>query len=64
MPQMIVNVNCVNPSHRTATVAKWHCRGLKARVDYDSFGQQTTIEENLKTTFGFTGHFVHAPSGL
>jgi YD repeat-containing protein len=34
------------------------------RYDYDPYGQQTTIQEITKTTFAYTGHFIHAPSKL
>jgi RHS repeat-associated protein len=37
---------------------------LLTRYDYDPYGQQAFIQENVKTTFAYTGHFVHAPSGL
>jgi len=37
---------------------------LSTRYDYDPYGQQTVIQENAKTTFGFTGYLFHAPSGL
>ncbi len=37
---------------------------LATRYEYEPYGQQTVIQENLETTFAFTGDFVHAPSGL
>ena len=37
---------------------------LAARYDYDPYGQQTIIQQNLQTTFAYAGYFLHAPSGL
>jgi RHS repeat-associated protein len=37
---------------------------LATRYDYDPFGQQTTIQQNLQTTFAYGGYFVHTASGL
>jgi RHS repeat-associated protein len=37
---------------------------LRARYDYDPYGRRTKLAGDLEAAFGFTGHFVHAPSGL
>jgi RHS repeat-associated protein len=37
---------------------------LRSRYDYDPFGQQAILSENLNTSFAFTGDFQHRPSGL
>jgi RHS repeat-associated protein len=37
---------------------------LRARYDYDPFGRQTKVSGDKDAPFGFTGHFVHSPSGL
>ena len=37
---------------------------IATRYDYDPYGQRTSILNNLTTTFAYTGHFVHAQSGL
>jgi len=37
---------------------------LQARYDYDAYGNKSVIQENLKTTLGFTGDFAHQTSGL
>ena len=37
---------------------------LQARYDYDLYGQQTALTENIPASFGFSGHFAHRPSGL
>jgi RHS repeat-associated protein len=37
---------------------------LRARYDYDPYGQQTILAESVIPSFGYTGHFQHKPSGL
>jgi RHS repeat-associated protein len=37
---------------------------VRARYDYDPYGRQTKLVGDLDADFGFTGHYVHAPSGL
>ncbi|MGA3265516.1 MAG: RHS repeat-associated core domain-containing protein [Verrucomicrobiota bacterium] len=37
---------------------------LATRYNYDPYGHKSLIQENLQTTFGFTGDFVHQKSGL
>ena len=37
---------------------------VRARYDYDPYGRQTKLAGDLDADFGFTGHYVHAPSGL
>jgi len=37
---------------------------LLTRYDYDPYGQQSSIQEAMKMTFAYTGHFKHAPSDL
>jgi RHS repeat-associated protein len=37
---------------------------LVSRYSYDPYGQKAVIQENVQTTFGFTGDFVHSRSGL
>lgn len=36
---------------------------LKARYEYDPFGRMTKVSGTYDTTFGFTGHYVHGPTG-
>ena len=35
-----------------------------ARYDYDPYGRRTKLSGGLDADFGYTGHYVHAPSGL
>ena len=35
-----------------------------ARYDYDPYGRTTKLSGGLDADFGYTGHYVHAPSGL
>ena len=37
---------------------------LATRYNYDPYGKKAVLEENVQTTFGFTGDFVHQKSGL
>ena len=37
---------------------------MQARYDYDPYGRRTKITGTLDASFGFTGHYVHAPSNL
>lgn len=37
---------------------------LATRYDYDPYGRQIVVQQNLQTVFAFTGHFFHAPSSL
>ena len=37
---------------------------LRARYDYDPWGRRTKVSGDIDATFGFTGHYVHAASGL
>jgi RHS repeat-associated protein len=37
---------------------------LKARYDYDPYGNAVVTEGNMTVDFGYTGHYFHAPSGL
>src|SRR5258705_10932475 len=37
---------------------------IRARYDYDPYGRRTKVSGDLDADFGFTGHYVHAPSGL
>ena len=37
---------------------------LATRYNYDPYGQKSVVQENLQTTFCFTGDFVHQKSGL
>ena len=37
---------------------------LHARFDYDPYGRRTQTHGTLQADFGFTGHYVHAPTGL
>ncbi len=37
---------------------------IQARYDYNPYGQRTKISGSLDADFGFTGHYVHAASGL
>ncbi len=34
------------------------------RYDYDPYGRRTKLSGGLDADFGYTGHYVHAPSGL
>jgi RHS repeat-associated protein len=35
-----------------------------ARYDFDPYGRMTKLSGTYDTTFGFTGHYVHLPTGL
>jgi RHS repeat-associated protein len=37
---------------------------LRARYDYDAWGQRTKLSGDLDADFGFTGHLHHKPTGL
>ena len=37
---------------------------VRARYEYDPYGRRTRVEGSIDADFGFTGHYVHAPSGL
>ncbi len=37
---------------------------IQARYDYDPYGRRTKLSGNLDSDFGFTGHYVHAPTGF
>ena len=37
---------------------------IQTRYDYDPYGQQTVLAENIPASFAYTGHFQHKPSGL
>lgn len=37
---------------------------IRARYDYDPYGVRTKLAGDLDATRGYTGHYVHAPSGL
>jgi RHS repeat-associated protein len=37
---------------------------IRARYDFDPFGRRTKLSGDLDADFGFTGYYVHAPSGL
>ncbi len=37
---------------------------IRARYDYDPYGVRTKVSGDLEASAGFTGHYVHAPSGL
>ena len=37
---------------------------IHARYDYDPYGRRTKISGDLDADFGFTGYYVHQPSGL
>jgi len=37
---------------------------LATRYNYDPYGQKSVVQENLQTTFNFTGDFVHRKTGL
>jgi RHS repeat-associated protein len=39
-------------------------QSVVARYDYEPFGKRTKISGTAEAAFGFTGHYVHAPSGL
>jgi RHS repeat-associated protein len=37
---------------------------LRARYDYDAWGQRTKLSGDLDADFGYTGHLHHKPTGL
>ena len=37
---------------------------LKARYNYGAWGNETIVSGNMTCDFGFTGHYIHQPSGL
>ncbi len=37
---------------------------LATRYDYDPYGQEAVIQQNLSTTLAYTGFFLHSRSGL
>ena len=37
---------------------------VRARYEYDPYGRRTRVEGSIDADFGFTGHYVHSPSGL
>jgi len=37
---------------------------IRARYDYDPYGRRTKVSGDLDADFGFTGHYVHAATGL
>jgi RHS repeat-associated protein len=37
---------------------------LLARYDYDPYGRRIVVSGTFEATFGFTGHYRHAPTGL
>lgn len=37
---------------------------LRARYDYDVWGNSVVLEGDTSLDFGYTGHYFHAPSGL
>jgi RHS repeat-associated protein len=37
---------------------------IRARYDYDPYGERTKLAGDLDASFGFTGHYFHAGSGL
>ncbi len=37
---------------------------VRARYDYDPYGRRTKLSGDLDANFGFTGYYVHAPTGL
>jgi RHS repeat-associated protein len=37
---------------------------IHARYDYDPYGRRTKVQGDLDADFGFTGYYVHQPSGL
>jgi RHS repeat-associated protein len=37
---------------------------IRARYEYDPYGRRTKVQGDLDSDFAFTGHYVHAPSGL
>ena len=37
---------------------------VSARYEYDPYGQRTLVSGSDVADFGFTGHYVHKPSGL
>ena len=36
---------------------------IRARYDYDPYGRRTKLQGDLDADFGFTGYYVHQPSG-
>lgn len=37
---------------------------IRARYDYDPYGRRTKVSGDQEADFGFTGYYVHQPSGL
>ncbi len=37
---------------------------LRARYDYEVWGNSAVVEGDMSLDFGYTGHYFHAPSGL
>jgi len=37
---------------------------LRARYDYDAYGNSVVVDGKMNVDFGYTGHYFHAPSGL
>ena len=37
---------------------------MRARYDFDPYGQRTKLGGDLDSDFGFTGHYEHLPTGL
>lgn len=37
---------------------------VRARYDHDPYGRMTKISGDKEASFGFTGHYVHAPAAL
>jgi RHS repeat-associated protein len=37
---------------------------IRARYEYDPYGRRTKVSGDSDADFGFTGHYVHGPSGL
>lgn len=37
---------------------------VRARYEYEPFGPRTRVSGDLEATRGFTGHYLHTPSGL
>jgi RHS repeat-associated protein len=37
---------------------------LRARYDYDPYGRRAKVSGDMEADFGFTGYYVHVPSGL
>jgi RHS repeat-associated protein len=38
--------------------------GLVARCDYGPWGKSVVVNGNMNVDFGFTGHYLHQPSGM